>query len=98
MQIDLSTLSGDPYDLIIVGSGPACLTLARKYDEFTTGKTLIVKSGHCLNLDSDTQKLNVIDASGDLPVTAVLDTISEYLMARLRFGVATARYWKNVRS
>ena len=67
MQIDLSTLSRDPYDLIIVGSGPAGLTLARKYDELATGKTLIVESGHQSNLDSDAQKLSIVDASGDLP-------------------------------
>ena len=67
MEIDSSNLSGDSYDLIIVGSGPAGLTLARKYDELATGKTLIVESGHRSDLDSDAQKLSVMDASGVLP-------------------------------
>lgn len=34
-----------PYDLIVIDSGSAGLTLAHKYDELTTESVLIVESG-----------------------------------------------------
>ena len=86
MEIDSGTLSGDPYDLIIIGSGPAGLTLARKYTELATGKILVVESGHRSNSDSDAQKLNVVEASGDL-------TASDYLLHNQRVFGGTSSVW-----
>ena len=86
MEIDSGALSGDPYDLIIIGSGPAGLTLARKYTELATGKILVVESGHRSNSDSDAQKLNVVEASGDL-------TASDYLLHNQRVFGGTSSVW-----
>ena len=55
------------YDLIIIGSGPAGLTLARRFDDLTTNtRTLIVESGSRSNQISEAQKLSLVDATGDL--------------------------------
>ena len=69
MEVGVNNLR-EPYDLIVIGTGPAGLTLARKYDELMTGKILIVESGDRSNIDSDAQKLNVVKATGDLPASA----------------------------
>ncbi len=65
MEVDLSNLRGS-YDLIVIGSGPAGLTLAHKYDALTTGRTLLVESGPRTIVDSEAQKLAVVEASGDI--------------------------------
>ena len=45
MQISVDNLR-QSYDLIVVGSGPAGLTLARRFDDLTTAnRTLVVESG-----------------------------------------------------
>ena len=66
MEIGLNELRG-PYDLIVIGSGPAGLTLARKYDDLTGNKTLVIESGPRIDKDSAAQKLSLVDAEGDLP-------------------------------
>ena len=66
MEIGINNLSKS-YDLIVIGSGPAGLTLARRYDALTTNnRTLIVESGSRSNQNSEAQKLSMVDASGDL--------------------------------
>ena len=65
MEVRLSNLRGS-YDLIVIGSGPAGLTLALRYDALTNGRTLIVESGYRTILNSEAQKLAVIEASGDI--------------------------------
>ena len=65
MEININNLS-QPYDLIVIGSGPAGLTLARAYDDLTTSRTLIVESGSRSNQNSEAQQLSMVDASGDV--------------------------------
>lgn len=66
MQIGVDDLR-QSYDLIIVGSGPAGLTLARRYDGLTTAsRTLIMESGSRTNPDSEARQLSKVDASGDV--------------------------------
>ena len=55
------------YDLIVVGTGPAGLTLARKYEELTGGKVLVIESGRRSRDSNDAQILSMVDATGDLP-------------------------------
>lgn len=68
MEINRDLLK-DPYDLIVIGSGPAGLVSSRKYDELTAGKRkiLIVESGHRLGVDSDARKLSAVDSIGSQP-------------------------------
>ena len=58
------------YDLIVVGSGPAGLTLARKYAALTTKRVLVVESGPESGEQAGEQKaaqaLAKVAASGDL--------------------------------
>ena len=70
MKVERNRLR-EPYDLIVIGSGPAGLTLAHKYDELTTGNVLIVESGGESNSDTDhaVHELNVVTATGDLPAS-----------------------------
>ena len=66
MQVSVDNLRRS-YDLIVVGSGPAGLTLARRYDDLTTGRrTLIVESGARSGQAGAAQRLSTMDASGDL--------------------------------
>ena len=66
MEIGINNLN-QTYDLIVIGSGPAGLTLARRYDDLTTNnRTLIVESGSRSNHNSEAQELSLVDASGDL--------------------------------
>ena len=66
MEIGINNLS-QSYDLIVIGSGPAGLTLARRYDDLTTNnRTLIVESGSRSNQNSEAQELSLVDASGDV--------------------------------
>lgn len=44
------------YDLIVVGTGPAGLTLARKYAELTGGTVLVIESGRRSRDNNDAQK------------------------------------------
>ena len=68
MEINRDRLK-DPYDLIVIGSGPAGLVLSRKYDDLTAGKRkiLIVESGHRMGMDSDARKLSAVDSIGSQP-------------------------------
>ena len=68
MKVEINGLR-KPYDLIVIGSGPAGLTLARKYSELTTGSVLIVESGGESNTDHAAHELNVMTATGDLPAS-----------------------------
>ena len=59
MKVKSNTLQ-EAYDLIVIGSDPAGLTVAHKYDELTTDhKVLIVESRHETNIRSVTRKLNI---------------------------------------
>ena len=66
MEIGTDDL-GPHYDLIVVGTGPAGLTLARKYEELTGGKVLVIESGRRSRDSNDAQILSMVDATGDLP-------------------------------
>ena len=55
------------YDLIVVGTGPAGLTLARKYEELTGGTVLVIESGRSSRDNNDAQALSTVAATGDLP-------------------------------
>lgn len=68
MKVERNRLR-EPYDLIVIGSGPAGLTLAHKYDELTTGNVLIVESGGESNSNHAAHELNVVTATGDLPAS-----------------------------
>ena len=66
MEISIDNLSRS-YDLIVIGSGPAGLTLAHRYDDLTTSnRTLIVESGSRSNQNSEAQELSLVSASGDV--------------------------------
>ena len=66
MEIGINNLS-QSYDLIVIGSGPAGLTLAHRYDDLTTSnRTLIVESGSRSNQNGEAQELSLVDASGDV--------------------------------
>ena len=55
------------YDLIVVGAGPAGLTLARKYAALSAGtRVLIIESGPEAEPSSAAQALAEVDAAGDL--------------------------------
>ena len=66
VEIGISNLR-QSYDLIVIGSGPAGLILARRYDDLTTSRsrTLIVESGPRSNQNNEAQELSLVDASGD---------------------------------
>ena len=55
------------YDLIVVGTGPAGLTLARKYEDLTGGKVLIIESGRRSRQDNAAQMLSTVNATGHFP-------------------------------
>ena len=55
------------YDLIVVGTGPAGLTLARKYEELTGNNVLVVESGRRSRDNNEAQALSMVTATGDLP-------------------------------
>ncbi len=57
------------YDLIVVGTGPAGLTLARKYTELTGDKVLVIESGRRSRNNNDARNLALVNATGDLPST-----------------------------
>ena len=65
MEININNLK-PTYDLIVIGSGPAGLTLARAYDDLTTSRTLIVESGSRSNQNNEAQELSLVEASGDV--------------------------------
>ena len=65
MEIGINNLR-QSYDLIVIGSGPAGLTLARRYDELTTNRVLIVESGSRSNRNNEAQELSLVDASSDV--------------------------------
>ena len=66
MEIGINNLR-QSYDLIIIGSGPAGLTLAHRYDDLTiNNRTLIVESGSRSDQTREAQTLSLVDASGDL--------------------------------
>lgn len=73
MQISVDNLRRS-YDLIVVGSGPAGLTLARRFDDLTAAsRTLIVESGTRKNAPQPpsmrrghAMKLRRVSAGGDL--------------------------------
>ena len=66
MQISVDNLKRS-YDLIVVGSGPAGLTLARRYDDLATAsRTLILESGSRANRSGEARRLSRVDASGSL--------------------------------
>jgi choline dehydrogenase-like flavoprotein len=58
----------ESYDLIIIGSGPAGITLARKFEKLndTNKSVLIIESGKQSQGESEAQTLSVVEASGDL--------------------------------
>ena len=67
MKIEFSDLRPS-YDLIVIGSGPAGMTLAHKYEERTGNSVLILESGGRSETGSDkARKLSLVDATGDLP-------------------------------
>ena len=55
------------YDLIVVGTGPAGLTLARKYEERTGDNVLVVESGRRSRENNAARKLSTVSATGDFP-------------------------------
>ena len=58
------------YDLIIIGAGPAGLTLARKYEERTGNKVLVIESGpRSVTGENYAQQLALTHATGDLDST-----------------------------
>ncbi len=57
------------YDLIVVGTGPAGLTLASKYEALTGDKVLVIESGRRSRENNDAQNLSSVHATGDLPST-----------------------------
>jgi choline dehydrogenase-like flavoprotein len=59
----------ESYDLIIIGSGPAGITLAQKFEKLNPfgKKVLIVESGKESNSNNKAQMLSVVEATGDLP-------------------------------
>lgn len=65
MEIELDNLRAR-YDLIVIGTGPAGLTLAHKCEALTGRKTLLIESGNLSGAASDAQKLARVDATGDL--------------------------------
>ncbi len=70
MEIGLRDLRPS-YDLIVIGSGPAGLTLAHKYEERTGNSVLILESGGRSETGSDNaRELSLVDATGDLPATS----------------------------
>ena len=70
MEIELRDLRPS-YDLIVIGSGPAGLTLAHKYEERTGNSVLILESGGRSETGSDkARKLSLVDATGDLTATS----------------------------
>ncbi len=91
MKVERDSLRG-PYDLIVVGSGPAGLTLARKYRELTTGNVLMVESGDESYTKQDAgnlnagHKLNVVTATGDFPA-------SHYIRHNRRILGGTSTVW-----
>ena len=58
------------YDLVIIGAGPAGLTVASKYEERTGNKVLVIESGpRSETRDNHAQQLALTQATGDLDAT-----------------------------
>lgn len=55
------------YDLIVVGTGPAGLTLAHEYEALTGNKVLLIESGGRSREESGAQAVHDVAADGDLP-------------------------------
>ena len=55
------------YDLIVVGTGPAGLTLAHRYEALTGNKVLLIESGRRSREEADTQEVHTVAATGDFP-------------------------------
>ena len=55
------------YDLIVIGTGPAGLTLAHKYEQITGNKMLMIESGRRSRDNSHAQALSTVVATGDFP-------------------------------
>ena len=69
MEIKFSDLRSS-YDLIVIGSGPAGMALAHKYEERIGNSVLILESGGRSETGSDNaRELSLVDATGDLPAT-----------------------------
>lgn len=75
------------YDLVVIGTGPAGLTLARRYEARTGNKVLIIESGpRTVTGENHAQQLAFTDASGDL------DSAHYVRHSRRNFG-GTSTVW-----
>ena len=63
MRISAEQLA-ESYDLIVIGAGPAGLSVVRKYADLSGGRVLIVESGDDGTLRSTAQELAKVSATG----------------------------------
>lgn len=83
-------------DSIVVGSGPAGLTLARRYDDLTmASRTLIVESGPRANMEGNAQPLFMMTPAETSDRTITLCIASASTAVLPAYGRATAPCWKS---
>lgn len=78
----------ESYDLIIIGSGPAGITLAQKLEHLTgTGKRVLIIESGSQSLINNARMLSVADATGDL-------TSVHYSIHNQRILGGTSIFWE----
>ena len=87
-----------PYDLIVVGTGPAGLTLAHSYEERTATRLCLLRADPAQEPMGPSRKSIPSPRLVIFRRTTTLATANGLSEARRLYGLDTAPFWKNARS